>query len=94
MHIQVGKSFIGKLIKRYKETGSIAAKPFAGGEKPHLSGEDLAWLKTRVEATNDSTLAELCAELETNRGKKVSQSSMCRALQKIGMIRKKNFPCG
>jgi transposase len=81
----VGKSFIGKLIKRYKETGSIGDKPFGGGEKPYLNQEDLAWLKARVEASNGSTLAELCVDLETSRGKRVSQSSMCRALQKIGM---------
>jgi transposase len=88
---QVGKSFVGRLLKQFRETGTITAKPFGGGEKPYLNEEDLAWLKARVEASNDSTLAELCADLETSRGKKVSQSSMCRALQKIGMIRKKKL---
>lgn len=59
---QVGKSFIGRLLNQFRETGTIAPKPFGGGEKPYLNEEDLAWLKARVEAVNDSTLAELCAE--------------------------------
>ncbi len=33
----VALSFIEKLLKQYKETGSIAAKPFAGGVKLKLN---------------------------------------------------------
>jgi transposase len=86
---EVGKSFVNKLIQRYKETGSFLAKPYGGGEKPQIGAEELAWLKAKVVEKNDSTLEELCTELEQSKRLKVSQSTMCRALQKIGMTRKK-----
>jgi len=87
---EVGKTFVNELIQRYKETGSLSAKPHGGGEKPQLNTEDLKWLKAKVIEKNDSTLKELCQELES-RGIKVSQSTMCRALKKIGLTRKKKL---
>ena len=64
-----------------------------GGEKPQLNGEDLDWLKAKVEEKNDSTLEELRQELKSIRGKEVSLSTICRAQQKLGLKRKKNFSC-
>jgi transposase len=87
---EVGKSFVNKLIQQYQETGSVSAKPHGGGEKPQLNVEDLDWLKAKVIEKNDSTLKELCQALES-RGIKVSQSTVCRALQKIGLTRKKKL---
>jgi transposase len=88
---EVGKSFVGQLIQRYIETGSLSAKPHGGGERPVIGAEDLNWLKVKVVEKNDITLEELCKELEISKGIKVSQSTMCRALQKIGMTRKKKL---
>lgn len=86
---EVGKSFVSRLIQQYRETGSLSAKPHGGGEKPQIGLENLAWLKAKVVEQNDITLEELCKELEESKGINVSQSTMCRALQKIGMTRKK-----
>jgi len=88
---EVGKSFVSRLIQQYKETGSLTAKPHGGGERPVIGTEDLNWLKVKVVEKNDITLEELCKELEISKGIKVSQSTMCRALQKIGMTRKKKL---
>lgn len=86
---EVGKSFVSRLIQQYRETGSLSAKPHGGGEKPQIGSEHLAWLKAKVVEQNDITLEELCKKLEESKGINVSQSTMCRALQKIGMTRKK-----
>jgi transposase len=88
---QVGKSFVGELIQRYQQTGSYAAKPHGKGEKPKIGEEDLNWLKAKVIEKNDSTLEELCRMLESERDIAVSQPTMCRALQKIGLTRKKKL---
>ena len=87
----VGKSFVGQLIQRYKETESYAAKPHGKGKKPQIGAEDLNWLKAKVIEKNDITLEELCRMLESDRDIKVSLPTMCRALQKIGLTRKKKL---
>jgi putative transposase len=88
---EVGKTFVNNLLNRYKETGNLTAKPHGGGEKPQLNGEDLDWLKAKVEEKNDSTLEELRQELKSIRGKEVSLSTICRALKKVGLKRKKKL---
>jgi len=69
----------------------LRAKPHGGGEKPQLNAEDLDWLKAKVEKKNDSTLEELSQELKSIRGKEVSLSTICRALKKVGLKRKKKL---
>jgi transposase len=80
----VSVSFITKLLRRRK-TGSIEAKPKAGGRRPAIVGKD----RDRVEATvleqPDATLAELCAKSPVT----VSMMTMSRTLRRIGFTRKK-----
>lgn len=52
-------SFIEKLLKQYRETGEMAAKPFAGGVKLKLNSEQLVILAELIELNNDATLEEL-----------------------------------
>lgn len=49
----------GLLEKCYRETGKIAAKPFAGGVKLKLTTEQLVILAELIEANNDATLEEV-----------------------------------
>ena len=88
---EVGKTFVNNLLNRYKKTGNLTALPHGGGEKPQLNGEDLDWLKAKVEEKNDSTLEELRQELKSIRGREVSLSTICRAQQKLGLKRKKKL---
>lgn len=50
----VALSFIQKLLKQYRETGELAAKPFAGGVKLKLTSEQLVILAELIEANNDA----------------------------------------
>ena len=85
----VSRSFVQKLLRRRKRTGSIAAKPHAGGVKPLASGKDLTRLRQSVKAKPDATLAELCRSLAEAGGAKVSVPTMCRVMAALRLRLKK-----
>jgi transposase len=72
----------------YENNGDVAPKPHPGRD-PTLDGEDLEWIKRQVEAQADIELKELCALLSQQRGKVVSEPTMCRACQQLDLRRKK-----
>lgn len=55
----VALSFIQKLLKQYRETGSIAPKVRTKQTPTKLNDEQLAVLGSLVEKHNDATLEEL-----------------------------------
>ncbi len=55
----VSRSFVAKLLRRERETGSLAPKPASGGPERLLSADDQAWLVAYVGQHADATLAEL-----------------------------------
>ena len=64
----VSRSFVQKLLRRHKHSGSLVAKPRAGGVKPLMKDQDLKRLRGLVSARPDSTLAELCRQLAASGG--------------------------
>lgn len=82
----VSVSFITKLLRRRRETGSLEPKPHAGGPPPTFDPRDLKQISARVRQQPDLTLAELCAWAP----KSVSDSTMSRALIALGLTRKKS----
>ena len=82
----VSVSFITKLLRRRRETGSLAPKPHTGGPPPTFDARDLKRLAARVREQPDLTLAELCARAS----KPVSDSTMSRVLIALGLTRKKS----
>lgn len=86
---KVAKSFVQKLLKRYREEGTLAPKPHRGGFAPKLA-EHLELLQQLVAQDNDATLAELCERIEQQTGIGVSQSTLCRELQTLKLTRKKS----
>lgn len=86
----VALSFIQKLLKQYRETGKIAAKPFAGGVKLKLTTEQLVILTELIEANNDATLEELGHLLQKKIQVGISRATMGRMTQKLKMTVKKN----
>ena len=55
----VSVPWIKKLLRRRRETGSIAPKPHGGGWVPKFSGRKLERLKALVKQYPDATLQEL-----------------------------------
>ena len=88
----VSRSFVCKLLRRYRDEGTLCAKPRGGNRPPALTCEDLAALRGLVRERPDATLAELCRLLRERRGVTVRTWTVCRALAKLGLPPKKS-PC-
>src|SRR5215208_1960425 len=87
----VRRSFVCKLLRRYRHEGTLSAKPRGGNRPPALTCEDLAALRGLVRERPDATLAELCRLLRERRGVTVRTWTVCRALAKLGL--QKKSPC-
>ncbi|WP_100903832.1 helix-turn-helix domain-containing protein [Nostoc flagelliforme] len=85
----VSKSLVQKLVKQQKLEGNLQPKPRGKPQFSHLTNADTE-LRELVESHPDATLIELCELFADKTGNWVGQSAMCRALQKLGLNRKKN----
>jgi transposase len=86
----VSVSFVEKLLRRHRRTGAVAPKPHAGGHKRRLDAAAEMVMREAVRATPDITLEALCARVADTLGLRVSVPTMCRALQRLGLPRKKS----
>ena len=85
--LSVKKTFIYDMLKLYKETGSVEAKPPKGGRKPSITEEILSQMKSLILETPDITLQEIKDEL----GLTVALSVICDAVnKKLNLRYKKN----
>ena len=87
----VSVSFVTKLLRRRRLTGSVAARPRGGGRSPALGPRDLGRVRRLVAEQPDATLAELCGRLRAGGGPGVGVWTMCRALKALGLVRKKSL---
>lgn len=87
----VAASFIQTLLKRYRETGSVAPKIRTQQTQTKLDEEQLVLLRQLVEEQNDATLQELRDRLEQKSGANVSCSTIHRMLLKLNLSVKKNI---
>ena len=87
----VSCTWVNELVQRQKKTGSFAAKSYGGGAKAKLTSKHYSVLEEIINAQNDLTLAEISHKLAEKTGIKVSQSTICRALQKMKLTRKKKL---
>ena len=82
----VSLSWIQKLLRRRRETGTLEPKPHGGGPTPKFKGASLDALKKDLQAHPDASLHEL---LERS-GVKGSIMAVQRALERLGCRRKKS----
>ena len=85
----VAPSFIQKLLKQYRETGSVAPKQRTQQTPMKLNAEQLTVLQRLVEAHNDATLDELKSLLAAETSVHVSRSTIDRMLKKLDFTVKK-----
>jgi transposase len=85
----VSLSFVQKLWRKWRETGSCEAKPHAGGRNRGLK-DDEAKVRAAVAAQPDATLAELCEQVRADGGANVTPMTMCRELRRLKLPRKKS----
>ena len=86
---QVAPSFVQKLLKQYRETGSLAPKKRRVQTPTKLNAEQLQVLANLVEQNNDATLEELKALLLDKTGVSIGRSTVDRMLKKLKITRKK-----
>ena len=82
----VSVPWIKKLLRRRRQTGTIAPKAHGGGWTPKFSGRKLDKLKRLVEQDRDATLQELL----DRSGVEASIMAVHRALERLGCRRKKS----
>jgi transposase len=79
----VSRSYLQKVLRRWRQTGDMAAPRYCHGPVSRIEATRLARL---VAARPEATLAELGAQL------RVSPSALCRRLQRLGLRLKKKDP--
>jgi transposase len=82
----VSVRWIGGLLRRRRETGSIAPRPRGGGRAPALDEAAAARLREAVRDDAGATLEEL----REAAGVACSAAAVCRALRRMGITRKKS----
>jgi transposase len=85
----VSISFVEKLWRRWRTTGSCAALPHAGGRRLSLGGHRDT-IRHEVAKQPDITLEELCERVVEAGGAKVSLKTMCIELKRLRLPRKKS----
>jgi transposase len=86
---KVSLSFIRDFLRRYRETGEIAARPQGGDRRSLLKGEKEELLKIMVAEQSDIYLREIQEAIKENEGIEVSISSLSRTLNRLNLKRKK-----
>jgi transposase len=86
----VHESFIYKLRRQKRERGDIAPLPHGGGAEAKLNEDHLMILTDLVAKSPDATLDELREQMKKQTGVEVSVPTIWRALDALGLSRKKN----
>src|SRR4051794_17477037 len=84
----VSVSFVTRLLRTHRTTGTSRPRPHGGGHPPALSPEDLERLREVIRQQPDATLEECRQRL----GVGCSTMTISRALRKLGLPRKKKVP--
>jgi transposase len=88
-HFSVSVSFVVKLLKSFRATGSLKPKP-SGGRRHAKLDPHRAYLIARIEEKADMTMPELAAELAAATGTRADPASLSRWLIRNGYRFKKN----
>jgi transposase len=86
----VSKAFVQKMLNQQAREGHLKPGKQGGGMKGELASREVQ-LVEMVEQHPDATLAEYCEYWGETHPQWVSASTMCRALQKAALTRKKRL---
>ena len=90
-NFNVAKGTVKKLIRLFRETGSLVPRKSSPPELPIWTDTNLHQIvRDMVAEDNDGTLAEYCDRLEKQTGTRISVQRMCDLLQQLKLYRKKN----
>src|SRR5262245_57057327 len=87
----VGCTFLKKLLRQRRETGSRAPKPQGGGHGPKLDETQREVVRSyMLKKQNEATLAEVQAYVARQLGVGLRQATLSRGRQRLELPRKKN----
>ncbi len=89
----ISESAVRSWVRCLRQDGRRGPKPHGRGFRSILDEEDGAVLRALVAEKNDATLAEDARAFTARTGDEISESSICRALQRHGLVIKKRL-CG
>lgn len=88
---RVGPATVNRLMRRYRERGSLEPDPHGGGYPHRIPEESLGILRELVEARPDATIEELRQAYGSRTRTTVSAATIGRALRdRLKMSRKKS----
>jgi transposase len=87
--LEISESAVGSWLRQLRQDGRREPKPHGRGFPSILDEDDGAVLRSLVAAKNDATLAEYAKAFTARTGEEISESSMCRALRRHGLVVKK-----
>jgi transposase len=85
----VGEATVSRVLRRYRETASVAPRARGGGNRSPIRGEVVKALEELIAKSPDATLDELTQALMASVPVSTSRSAVLRALQRYGYSRKK-----
>ena len=86
----VHESFIYKLLRQKRLLNHLAPLPHGGGATAKLTQDHCLKLSELVALTPDATLDELRQQMKKKARLDISNSTICRGLQALGLPRKKS----
>lgn len=81
---KVGTATVKRLIRRFRETGSVEPLPHGGGQRPKIPSQKLPRVQQLLEANPDWSVEEITAAYNKREGTTVSRSTMQRAVARLG----------
>lgn len=84
----VAVTTVKRAVVQQRETGSLERKPIPGRPRA-ISDEQHAALRVRLEAAPDATVLEHCAWWAEQYGQELSETTMWRAIRRLGWTHKK-----
>lgn len=85
----VGETFVKKMLRQKRETGSVNPLPHGGGNKSKLGNKEDRLLQKEIKLQSDVSLSELQEHLLLKANLDVSLTTIHRALERLGLPRKK-----
>jgi len=79
---QVSLSFVRDLLRRFRQTGSIAAKEYRGRTTTKIDDESLQLLLRCLDQNPGLPLSHLCERLVQERQLRISRATLWRTIQK------------
>ncbi len=86
----VSRSSVERLLKRERQTGSVAPKPHGGGRAPIVHEHDREAIKQWLRDEPDLIQQELAERFTAETGRTVSQQTISRSLRRLEITRKKS----